>query len=349
MCGCNIRRFRVPRVMVDVAATSTATTMLGFTTAAPIYISAAAKGGYAHPEGEVALCRAAAAAGVIQMVPHFASKPLKEIAAARRSARPASGEAEQVQFIQIYVEKQRERSAAFVAELAAQGFKALFLTVDSAGVSKNETDLRFTPGGNANTANGGDAKARRWADNLTWADVPFFRKHAGSMKLVLKGVQAGEDAVLAYEHGLDGIVCSNHGGRRVDTARPAVKVLVEVMAALRALPRFDPARFEVFVDGGVQRGTDVFKCLALGASGVGIGRAALMGLAAYGERGATAVLEILKEELTTCMQFMGTPTLAHVARARLSGVDQAMQATCWPAGREHLPALRFPDSQVYEQ
>jgi hypothetical protein len=101
--------------------------------------------------------------------------------------------------------------------------------VDSAGIGKRETDLRLTPGGSAPRSK---ASKRRWADDLTWADVPWFRKLT-KMPLVLKGVQSGADALLAYKHGLDGIVVSNHGGRNMDTARPSLEVLVEVMAALR--------------------------------------------------------------------------------------------------------------------
>ena len=328
----------VPRVMINVANPVMATNMLGFPTSAPIYISGCAKGGLADKAGEVALSRAAYAADVIQMAPHFATRSLEEIA--------DSAQDKQVHFLQIYVEKDRSKTAELIKRAEALGYKALFITVDSAGVSKNESDLRLTPGGNTTTAATTAAK-RRWADDITWSDIAFFRSLT-SMKLVLKGVQSSEDALLAHQFGLDGIVCSNHGGRRQDTARPALKVLAEVMSALREMDydEFDDQPFEVFVDGGVQRGSDVFKALALGASGVGLGRAPLMGLAAYGQAGAERVLQILKEELLTTMQFMGTPTLADVrSKARLGAVEQALQVSSFPSGREHhTSSLRFPDN-----
>ena len=328
----------VPRVMINVASPVMATTMLGYHTSAPIYISGCAKGGLADKEGELALSRAAFAEDVIQMAPHFATRTLEEIA--------ASAQGEQVHFLQIYVEKDRAKTAELVKRAEALGYKGLFITVDSAGVSKNESDLRLTPGGNTTTAATTAAK-RRWADDLTWDDVAWFRSLT-SMKLVLKGVQSSDDALLAHQHGLDGIVCSNHGGRRQDTSRPTLKVLAEVVKALRAIDydEFDARPFEVFIDGGVQRGSDVFKALALGATGVGLGRAPLMGLAAYGQPGVERVLQILKEELLTTMQYMGTTTLAQVRSARLTGLEQALQASSFPSGgrEQYTSALRFPES-----
>jgi hypothetical protein len=114
------------------------------------------------------------------------------------------------------------------------------MKVDSAGIGKRETDLRLTPGGSAPRSK---ASKRRWADDITWKDVPWFRSIT-KMPLVLKGVQCGSDAVAAYRHGLDGIVVSNHGGRNMDTARPSLEALVEVMAALR-MEKYSRARFQV--------------------------------------------------------------------------------------------------------
>ena len=166
------------------------------------------------------------------------------------------------------------------------------------------------------------------------------------MPLILKGVQTGEDALLAYQYGVDGIVVSNHGGRQVDTARPTLEVLVEVMDALRSNAEYrnnNGRKFEVYIDGGIKRGTDVFKAIALGATAVGIGRAALYGLAAYGQPGVEATLEILKNELYTTMQFMGTPTIADVKHARLVGVQQAIETTVWGTSRGDMPSLSFHD------
>ena len=127
------------------------------------------------------------------------------------------------------------------------------------------------------------------------------------MPIVIKGIQTGEDAILAVRHNVQGIIISNHGGRQLDYARSAVEVLVEVMAALKAIGA--EKEIEVYVDGGIRRGTDIFKCLALGAKAVGIGRPALYGLASYGEAGVLRVLDILKDELEMSMRLMGTPTV----------------------------------------
>ena len=293
------RRIRLcPRVMVNVSDTHSSTTMLGHTTSMPIFISAAAKGGLAHKDGEVALSRACGAHGVMQMVPHFSSRTLEDVSEARLP--------NQVQFVQIYVEKIRANTATLVKKMDALGFSGLFITVDSAGSGKRELDMRSTPGGSAPKTN--DKNMQRWSDDMTWDDVAWFRSLT-DMPIVLKGIQTAEDALLAYQHGVDGIVVSNHGGRQVDTARPALEVLVEVMDALRDINYDSERNFEVYVDGGIKRGSDVFKALAVGATAVGIGRAALYGLAAYGQAGVEHTLQILQNELYTTMQFMGTPTV----------------------------------------
>lgn len=322
------RRLRlVPRVMRDVSEVATATTMLGHRMSFPVYISAAAKGGLAHADAEEALARAAATWGTIQMCPHMATKTLEQMAAAR-----AQG---QVQFLQLYVEKDRAASEATVKKANELGYSGLFLTVDSAGIGKRETDLRLTPGGSAPRSK---STKRRWADDLTWKDVPWFRSLT-SMPLVLKGVQSGADAVLAYEHGLDGIVISNHGGRNMDTARPALEVLIEVMAALRE-KAYNPAKFEVYIDGGIKRGSDVFKALALGARAVGIGRAALFGLAAYGQAGVEKTLEILQDELYTTMQMCGARSLDDIVPEMVQGAEY-VKMWSWDTSRDHLPQLKL--------
>jgi L-lactate dehydrogenase (cytochrome) len=133
------------------------------------------------------------------------------------------------------------------------------------------------------------------------------------MKIVLKGVGTADDAVRALEAGCDGVVLSNHGGRQLDFARSGIEVLPEAMAALRAHARYSPATFEVFVDGGVRRGTDVFKALALGATAVGVGRPALYAMASFGTAGVAKMIQILKNELEMTMRLMGTPTLADIS------------------------------------
>jgi isopentenyl diphosphate isomerase/L-lactate dehydrogenase-like FMN-dependent dehydrogenase/cytochrome b involved in lipid metabolism/hemoglobin-like flavoprotein/DMSO/TMAO reductase YedYZ molybdopterin-dependent catalytic subunit len=224
-----------PRVMVDVTDTSTTSSILGNATAMPIYVSASAKGGLAHKDAEIGLARACQTHDVVQMVPHLGTKSIDDCAAVRQQ--------NQAQFVQIYVESDRNATEALVKQMEACGFAGLFVTVDSSGTGKRELDLRSTPGGSApktnNNLDGSNAskptiKKRRWASDMTWDDIAWFRSIT-KMPIVLKGIQTGEDALLAYHHGVDGIVVSNHGGRQVDTARPSLECLVEVMAALRTV------------------------------------------------------------------------------------------------------------------
>eukprot|EP00327_Prymnesium_parvum_P002581 CAMPEP_0182830580 /NCGR_PEP_ID=MMETSP0006_2-20121128/18653_1 /TAXON_ID=97485 /ORGANISM="Prymnesium parvum, Strain Texoma1" /LENGTH=1019 /DNA_ID=CAMNT_0024958161 /DNA_START=95 /DNA_END=3155 /DNA_ORIENTATION=+ len=343
----------VPRVMIDVSDVDLEVEVLGTRMSFPVYISGAAKGGVSgNPDAEVALCRAAYAAGVVQMAPHMPTKPHAEIAAAR-----ADG---QTQWLQLYMETDRAASEKFVREAEGSmreaerlGFAALFVTVDSAGIGKRERDLRLTPGGSAPRS---VATKRRWASDMTWEDLHWLRT-LFTGKIVLKGVQCAADAVRAYREGADGIVISNHGGRNMDTARPSLEVLIEVMPALRrewgtagdasmrciaqCLPAPKPRPFEVLIDGGIMRGSDVYKAIALGAKAVGIGRAALWGLSAYGQQGTEQVLKILRNELFTTMQMMGKTHLHQLAADSLAGVDEAIRGAAWAdsASRDHLPPL----------
>merc|ERR1712187_266769 len=144
--------------------------------------------------------------------------------------------------------------------------------------------------------------------SLTWKDMPWF-KSITNLPIILKGIQTGEDAIRAYETGMDGCVVSNHGGRQLDFARSGIETLVEVMGALHSIGA-DLDKFTVLVDGGFRRGSDVFKALALGAKCVGVGRPSLVGMAAYGEAGVEKVFQIFKDELEMHMRLMGTPTIA---------------------------------------
>ena len=277
-----------PRVLVDVSHVHTATTVLGRATSFPLFISASAVAGLAHPEGEVALARAAHAAGVVQMVPTISTRPLDEIAAAR-----APG---QSQFFQLYAHRDRTQTAALVRKVDALGFAGLFLTVDTPLIGRRERDIRnkFATGRGVIRSLGTISDP-----SLTWDDVDWLRGLT-SMPLVLKGIQRGEDALTAVEHGVAGVLVSNHGGRQLDGARASLDVLVEVRQALGT-----KSPVEVYIDGGIRRGSDIVKALALGARAVGVSRAVLFGLASYGQEGAEAVLNLLHEELSLCMALNG--------------------------------------------
>lgn len=191
--------------------------------------------------------------------------------------------------------------------------------MDAPQLGRREKDMRnkFTSKesnvlkGQSLQRNQGTAKAiSSFIDpSLCWADLDWF-KSITSLPIILKGIQCAEDALLAAQHGVAGIVLSNHGGRQLDYSRSGIEVLPEVMEALRSVGA--EKKMEVFVDGGVRRGTDIFKALALGATAVGVGRPVLYGLASYGQQGVERVLEMLKEEFQMAMMLMGTVTLKDI-------------------------------------
>jgi L-lactate dehydrogenase (cytochrome) len=302
-----------PRVLVDVTKVDMRCKILGYDSSFPLYISATALAKLAHPEGEVVLTRAAYSQGIIQMMPTLASRSLEDMVAARQPG--------QVQFFQLYVNSSRKITEELIRRAEKGGAKALFITVDAPQLGRREKDMRnkFTANeanvqkekGTAVDRNQGTARAiSSFIDpSLSWKDLAWF-KSITTLPIVLKGVQCGEDAILAAKHGVAGIVVSNHGGRQLDYCRSAIEILPEVMDALRSVGA--EKKLEVFVDGGVRRGSDIFKALALGAKAVGIGRPTLYGLASYGQEGVEKVVTILRDELDMTMKLMGTPAVSDV-------------------------------------
>ena len=195
----------------------------------------------------------------------------------------------------------------------------MFVTVDAPKLGRRERDMRFKAPQKSSVQEGDtQVDSSRGTSNalssfidpsLSWSDIEWI---AGVTKLpvCLKGIQSGKDAVLATKRGAKAIVVSNHGGRQLDYARSGVEVLFEVMASLREVSV--DRKITVFVDGGIRRGTDIFKCLALGADGAGIGRPVLHGLAAYGEAGVVKIIKMLRDEFATCLMMMGCPTVADI-------------------------------------
>lgn len=309
-----------PRVLVDVAACDSSVELLGCRLAAPIGVAPMAYHQLACAEGEVATARAAGAAGALLVVSIFAGRTLEEIAAA------ATGPL----WLQLYWLRRRE----FLAELAERaeraGYCALVLTVDAPKVARRLRDARnsfalpptvravnldaaMTATARHRTAgvSGIEAHSKEQFDpSVTWADLAWLRSKT-RLPLVLKGILTAEDARLAAEHGVDALVVSNHGGRQLDGAVPALDALPEIVAAL-------PAGYPVLLDGGVRHGTDIAKALALGARAVLVGRPLLWGLADAGEAGATAVLALLHAELEEAMVLSGRPTLADLDRSAVA-------------------------------
>ncbi|KAK8864640.1 hypothetical protein IAR55_001890 [Kwoniella newhampshirensis] len=308
-----------PRILRNVGAVDYSTSILGFKTSMPVYITATALGKLGHPEGEVCLTRAAATHNIIQMIPTLASCSFDEMVDA---AVPG-----QIQFMQLYVNSDRSRTKKIIKHAAERGVKALFITVDAPQLGRREKDMRtkFEGAASAQQSQGGDnfkrdqGAARAISSfidpSLNWSDLRELMDAAQGMKIILKGVQCWEDAVMAAEAGVDGVVLSNHGGRQLDFAPSPIAILPSVVAALTARGFMNnPLRpkFEIFVDGGVRRATDVLKAVALGATAVGIGRPMIYSMSTYGEEGVSKALQILKDEFEMNMRLLGAPTMADV-------------------------------------
>jgi L-lactate dehydrogenase (cytochrome) len=252
------------------------------------------------------------------MIPTLASCSFDELV-------DAAGDG-QVQWLQLYVNKDREITKGIVQHAEKRGCKGLFITVDAPQLGRREKDMRskFTdPGSNVQsgqTTDNSQGAARAISSfidpALSWKDIPWFQSIT-KMPIILKGVQRVEDVIKAVEAGVQGVVLSNHGGRQLDTSRSGIEVLAEVMPVLRQMGLEN--RIEVYVDGGVRRATDIIKALCLGAKGVGIGRPFLYAMSAYGFDGVDRAMQLLKDEMEMNMRLIGctsveelNPTLVDV-------------------------------------
>ncbi|CAO3592846.1 unnamed protein product [Absidia cylindrospora] len=303
-----------PRVMVNVQRLDLTTKMLGSTVSMPLYITGTALGKLGHPEGELVLTRAAAQKNIIQMIPTLASCSFDEIVDAAQPNQP--------QWLQLYVNSDRSITKKFIEHAEQRGIKGLFITVDAPQLGRREKDMRVKYSDDGPEEMEGqkdinrDEGAARYIStfidpSLNWEDLAWF-KTVTKMPILLKGIQTPEDAVLAARHGCSGIVISNHGGRQLDFAPSAIELLPEIMDALRAEGL--EKDFEVYIDGGIRRGSDIFKAIALGATGVGIGRPALFAMSTYGDEGVKKLIQLFQDELVMCMRLMGAPTIKHITR-----------------------------------
>ena len=291
------RRKLRPRVLVDVTTVTTQTTVLGTEIALPIMIAPLALQRMAHPEGEVATARAAAAAGTIMCLSTAATARPAEIAAAAPGG---------MRWFQVYVFDDRALTEELVTEAVDNGYSALVLTVDTPYLGRRERDLRIDFKVPEHLTMSGDLFGEGFDAALSWRDVEWL---AGfGLPIVVKGILTAEDARLACGHGAAAIVVSNHGGRQLDGVPATLDALEEVVEAV-------DGRAEVFLDGGIRRGTDVLKALALGARATLIGRAMLWGLAAHGEEGVADVLRLLRDEVELGLALLGCESPAHVTRA----------------------------------
>ena len=309
------RRFR-PRVLVDVSRPDPSTTLLGSPTTLPLAIAPMSVQSIAHPDAEVATARAAASAGVPFTLSTMASRSIEDVAAAAP---------EGVRWFQLYVQRDRGLSRSFVERASASGYRAIALTVDLPVLGYRERDLRSgfklptlgnfpgaTPSHQVTLRERVDgADGGREAGALTWDDLASIRTWS-SLPLVVKGILTVEDARLAVDHGVDGIVVSNHGARQLDRVPAAIDVLSEVVAAV-------DGRAEIWVDGGVRRGLDIAIALALGARGVLVGKPVFWALAVGGQAGVERALAIMHDEFVLALALLGAPTPADIRPEHLAG------------------------------
>ncbi|XP_056162829.1 peroxisomal (S)-2-hydroxyacid oxidase GLO4-like isoform X4 [Syzygium oleosum] len=303
----NVEAFRRitfrPRILIDVSKICLSTTILGYHVSAPIMIAPTALHKLAHPEGEVATARAAAECNVIMILSYMSMCTVEEVASS----------CDAIRFFQIYVYKRRDITTQLVQRAERSGYKAIVLTVDVPRLGRREADIKnkmvapqlknFEGLLSTQVVSDEGSNVQAFADStldasLTWKDIGWLRSIT-KLPILIKGVLTHEDAIKAVEAGAAGIIVSNHGARQLDYSPATISVLEEVVHAVKG-------KVPVFVDGGVRRGTDVFKALALGAQAVLIGRPVVYGLAAKGETGVRSVTEMLKDELELTMALSGS-------------------------------------------
>jgi 4-hydroxymandelate oxidase len=303
-----------PRRLVDVSTADLKVDVFGTTWDTPIFICPVGGQRAFHAQGELATARAARAKKATMILSSVTTYSVEEVS--RELGGPP--------WYQLYMPLKWEDTEKLVKRVEDAGCPAMAWTVDLLAGRNTETATRFARQDTRQCASchinyPGDMRIHRPMydgldgafnpPNATWLYVDRLKKLT-KMKLLLKGIDSAEDARLAVEHGVDGLVVSNHGGRATETLRATIDCLPEVVDAVGG-------RIPVLVDGGFRRGSDVFKALASGARAVGIGRPYIWGLSAFGQDGIERVLDILRAELTLTMRQMGTPSIKSITRAHV--------------------------------
>ncbi|HJT89707.1 MAG TPA: alpha-hydroxy acid oxidase [Bryobacteraceae bacterium] len=306
-----------PRRLVDVSQPDLSIELFGTKWETPIFLCPVGGQKMFHPEGEVAVARAAKVKNTLQILSTVTSTPVEDVGHAL--GRPP--------WYQLYIPNTWDATERLVRRVEEAGCPALVWTVDLLGGRNTETAERFRRMDTRDcTLCHSSARGGR-----TFSEMPMFKgianpgmnppaatweyvdrlKKMTRMKLLLKGIETGEDASMARARGVDGLIVSNHGGRATEDLRPTIESLVEVVDAVRG-------DIPVLVDSGFRRGTDVFKALALGARAVGVGRPYIWGLSAFGQPGVERVIDILHAELRLTMRECGTPQIKDITRAAIA-------------------------------
>ncbi len=285
-----------PRVLLDVSKLDTRVKLFGQELPFPIILAPTGAQGFVYPEGELAVARGAGAAQAILVISSSASILVEEV------AKKATGTV----WFQLYVQRDRAFTRDLVERAEAAGCRALCVTVDSPTHGARNREERARP--ELPDRPLPNLKGKDYLDpTLTWKDIDWLRSFAKT-PVLLKGILNPDDAAIAVKAGVSGIVVSNHGGRNLDTVPATIDVLPGVVEKVAG-------RVPVIVDGGIRRGTDVLKALALGATAVQIGRPYLYGLGVGGADGVTRVVQILRKEFEMAMMLTGRPTIASIDRS----------------------------------
>jgi 4-hydroxymandelate oxidase len=293
-----------PRVLRDVSRLDLSTTVLGSKIDLPVLIAPCGGHKKAHPDGELATYRAAASRGTVLTVSANSSSSFEELAQA------ATG----TLWLQLYPFRDKEMTNQWLRRAKQAGYKAVCVTLDSQWPPKRERNIRnnykrirgvnYPPATTAAAPRPAGRAGEGSDPAATWEDLQWI-KSATDLPVVAKGIMTGEDVEACVAAGIDGAIVSNHGGRHLDNTLATIEVLPEAVAAAQG-------RLEILLDGGIRRGADVVKALALGAKAVFIGRPLFWGLAVDGERGVARVLDILREEMEITMAKCGRPNIASI-------------------------------------
>jgi len=295
------------RVLVDVAERDTSSSILGTPLSFPVILAPTALHRMAHPDGELATARAAASAGVLMTLSSISSTVMEDVAATAPNG---------AKWFQLYHYSDRAMSESLIQRAHAAGYTAIVLTADAPLLGRRERDLRHPfaiPDGieavhftvqPPTSGTGSPISAFLNQPSINWTDLAWVGA-ASPLPVLIKGVVRADDAKRALDEGCAGLWVSNHGGRQLDTSIPTATALPEIVAAAEG-------RVPVIVDGGIRRGTDILKAIAMGATAAAIGRPQLWGLTVGGQSGVERVLELLRDELSLAMALAGSRSIAEI-------------------------------------